>query len=283
MMRLRIVLLISLLTLSVPGWTTADQSPKQAVKHPHELFLGTLWMKTSGEYYALTTQTYRIARLRLDEALRDPEWTADPEQKNPYLLPPAVIMDLDETVLDNSAFEIEMIESDTQFTPAMWTKWVNQSNAKAVPGALDFIKYAETRGVRIFYITNRRSYEEMATRINLKKLGISLSDTEDEILTRGERPEWRADKEKRRQLVAKQYRILLYIGDNMGDFLSGGHTTPQARVKLAIEHEDRWGKQWILLPNPIYGTWAQSLYGFDYELSYADKLKEEYQYLQEHK
>jgi len=281
-MRLR-MLVIFLITLLTVQWTTADQSPEHAVEQPHELLLGTLWIRTSGEYFASTTQAYRIARLRLDEALRDPQWTADPEQQNPYTLPPAIIMDLDETVLDNSGFEIEMIESKAEFNAAMWTAWVNKKKAKAVPGAVEFIRYAHSRGVRIFFVTNRRAHEESATRVNLKEIGVPLSETEDEILTRGEQPEWRANKAARRRLLAKQYRILLYIGDNMNDFLPGAREKPQKRMKLAMEHKDRWGKQWILLPNPIYGTWEQSLYDFEYSLSYEDKLKKKYGYLRDHK
>lgn len=281
-MRLK-VLLISLLTIWMVQASTADQSPKDAAKHPHELLLGTLWIRTSGEYFASTTQVYNLAQLRLDEALRDPQWTADPQQEKPYTLPPAVIMDLDETVLDNTGFEIEMIEADAQFTAAMWTAWVNKKEAGAVPGAIEFIRYAKSRGVRVFFVTNRKAHEESATRVNLKALGVNLSDTEDEILTRGERPDWRADKAARRRLLAKQYRILLYIGDNMNDFMPGARGTPQQRMQLARKHKDRWGKQWILLPNPIYGTWEQSLYDFDYSLSYWDKLKKKYGYLKDQK
>jgi 5'-nucleotidase (lipoprotein e(P4) family) len=155
--------------------TSADGQPPDGPERPHELLLGTLWIRTSGEYYASTVQAYRTARLRLDEGLRDPEWTADPDQKDPYALAPAVIMDLDETVLDNTNFEIELIEANAQFTPAMWTEWVNQSSARAVPGALEFIRYAQRRGVRVFFVTNRRAHEENATRINLKKLGVTLT------------------------------------------------------------------------------------------------------------
>jgi predicted secreted acid phosphatase len=83
--------------------------------------------------------------------------------------------------------------------------------------------------------------------------------------------------------LGKQYRILLYIGDNMNDFVAGVRVKPQERMKLAIKHRERWGRQWILLPNPIYGTWEQSLYDFDYQLSYSDKVKRKYGYLADHK
>lgn len=290
-MRFRTMVFVALIALTIVSSSVANQALKKASddshahsrEHAHELLLGTLWMRTAGEYFASATQVYRTARLRLDEALRDPEWTAYPEQRQPYALPPAVIMDLDETVLDNTGFEVEMIESNTEFNAAMWTQWVNEKKATAVPGAVDFINYAQSRGVRVFFVTNRKAHEESATRANLRELGVSLSDADDEILTRGEQPEWRSDKESRRSLLAKQYRILLNIGDNLNDFLSGAHSTPEERMKLAVEHKDLWGKQWLLLPNPIYGTWEQSLYDFDYSLSYAEKLRRKYRHLTDHR
>ena len=282
-MRLRLLLLALFLVLSILPRSYADQQPDEVTKHPHELLLATLWVRTSGEYYASVVQAFRMARLGLDEGLKDPEWTADPNQKNPYTLPPAVIIDLDETVLDNSSFEISMIDGDVQFTPAMWTEWVNRSAATALPGALEFIRYAQSRGVRVFYVTNRMAHEEGATRINLKNLGVSLDDTTDEILTRGEQPDWTTDKTTRRRILSKEYRTLLYLGDNMNDFVSGVSVTPQERKEIAIKHKERWGKQWILFPNPIYGTWEQSLYDFDYGLSYSDKVKRKYHYLNTHK
>lgn len=281
-MRFRAMVFVAFIALTTAPSSIANQAQKKASEHAHELLLSTLWMRTSGEYFASATQVYRTARLRLDEALRDPEWTAYPGQRQPYALPPAVIMDLDETVLDNTGFEVAMIESNTEFNAAMWTEWVNEKKATAIPGAVDFIDYAKSRGVRVFFVTNRKAHEESATRANLRELGVSFSDADDEILTRGEQPEWRSDKESRRSLLAKQYRILLNIGDNLNDFL-GAHTTPQERMKLAVAHKDFWGKQWLLLPNPIYGTWEQSLYDFDYSLSYAEKLRRKYRHLKDHR
>ena len=279
-MRLRLLLLAPFsVLLMLPASFADEKSDPATQQHPHELLLSTLWVRTSGEYYASAVQAYRTAQFRLDEGLKDPEWTADPNQKNPYTLPPAVILDLDETVIDNSGFEVSMIEGNSQFTPALWTAWVNQSAATAIPGALDFIRYAHSRGVRIFYVTNRKAHEEEATRVNLKRLGIPLDDTTDEILTRGEQPDWTSDKATRRRILSKEYRTLLYIGDNMNDFVSGVRVTPQARMKIAAKHKERWGKQWIVIPNPIYGTWEQSLYDFNYKLSYADKVKRKHHYL----
>ena len=281
-MRLRILLLVALFIVLFISSGSADGQDEQKLEHPHELFLGTLWVRTSAEYYASAIQAYRTAQFRLDEALRDPEWTADPNQKTPYALPPAVIMDVDETVLDNTGFEIELIKNNASYTPAMWTEWVNRSSATLVPGALEFIRYAQKRGVRVIYVTNRKAHEEAATRVNLAKVGVQLDNKTDEILTRGERPDWSADKTTRRRIVSKQYRVLLYIGDNMNDFLAGVRVKPQERTKLAIQHKQRWGREWIVLPNPIYGTWEQSLYDFDYKLSNRDKLKRKHEYLKAH-
>jgi len=227
----------------------------------HELLNSLLWIQTSAEYDVLSSSTYRQAGKALDRALQDRTWSALPEQTGDVAnRPPAVILDLDETVLDNSAFEGRLVTQRTTFSQSAWDEWVREADARAVPGALDFIAQAHSKGVTILFVTNRHAGQESATRLNLEKLGVPLPDDLDTLLSEGEPPfNWPSDKSSRRQYLASRFRILLLIGDDLGDFVPGAGDTPEQRVRLAREHSERWGTTWFLLPNPMYGSWERSL------------------------
>ena len=245
--------------------TTAKASPAQ-----HDNLNAVLWVQTAAEYVGLTKQAYTTGQLALDEAIEDPTWTASTEQAQMADfgdLPPAVILDVDETVLDNSAFQARLIQSGTSYSSSTWAAWCAEEAAPAVPGALSYCKEAAARGITVFYVTNRKAAEEAATRNNLTKLGFPISEATDVVITRGEKPEWTSsDKTPRRMFVAKNYRILQLIGDNLGDFLEA-EGAPEARVAAANRYADYWGMRWIVLPNPTYGNWEGALFGGDRSLS----------------
>ncbi len=234
-----------------PAATTAERDT-------HETLNGYLWVQTSAEFRTLVSTTYRGAQASLERALADPAWTALPDQPAaPAPRPAAVIMDLDETVLDNSPAQGQFILDRTPYVADTWGAWVETASAPALPGALEFIAFAEARGVAVFYVTNRDAGEEQRTIDNLIALGVTASD--DNVLVVGEQG-WTSDKTARRAYVASTHRVLLLVGDDMNDFVSTASLTPAERAALAREHADRWGTQWILLPNPQYGTWERALY-----------------------
>jgi acid phosphatase len=229
----------------------------------HRNLMPTLWTGTSAEYAACACQTYRSAMRRLDEALSDPTWTACIEQDGDVsTLPPAVILDVDETVLDNTRYAAREIIRAQPLERSNFTRWVNEAQAPLVPGARQFINYARDKGVRVFFVTNRIVEEEEGTRENLKRVGIALDADRDAVLVLDERPEWTRDKSSRRRFVAEGHRILLLIGDDLNDFVSA-ETSLLKRTALMQRHWDRWGVSWFALPNPQYGSWLQALYGFD--------------------
>lgn len=244
-----VVALVSLLGCSSP-------------RNTHELLNGVLWMQTSAEYRALSISAYRQAADALDRALRDPAWVAALEQRRESTnLPPAVILDLDETVLDNTGFETRLVRHNTVYDRVQWEEWVMQAVAPAVPGALEFLEYARSRGVAIFFVTNRTSKHKEFTRKNLQKLGIALPSEMDTVLSVGDEPhKWTGDKTSRRAFLASQYRILLLIGDDLGDFVSVHGLSPDARQEVAMSHREKWGVSWFLISNPLYGSWETSLY-----------------------
>jgi 5'-nucleotidase (lipoprotein e(P4) family) len=239
-----------------------------------ELLNATLWVQTSAEYVGAAEQAYRLARLMLDRALEDPAWTAALEQAEAggyEALPPAVILDVDETVLDNSPYQARQILDHFEFETPTWHDWVREEKATPVPGALEFAQYAAERGVIVFYVTNRRAEVEDPTRRNLERFGFPFVDGIDTLLTRDEREDWGSDKGSRRRVVGADHRILLLIGDNFGDFASGIDTTVEARAQLAEQYAEMWGSRWILLPNPQYGSWDGALIDYEYGLDWQDK------------
>lgn len=249
------------------------QSP--APRDTHERLHGVLWMQTAPEYAVSAQTVYRSAAVALDAALKDTSLSAALEQTSDYYeLPPAVILDIDETVLDNTRMQGQLVRNRSGYDADVWNRWIMKSAAKPVPGALEFIDYARSRGVRVFYVTNRDATEEQATRKNLENVGIILDRDLDTVLMSGELPgRWPSDKSSRRKCIAQTHRILLLIGDDLGDFVSGAKSTPAERKRLAEQYRAYWGGRWFLLPNPVYGSWESALYGHDSGLDDADVLK----------
>jgi acid phosphatase len=220
-----------------------------------------VWFRTSVEYRAVTTQSYRLAALMLDRALGDKTWTAALEQTGEFgAKPPAVILDVDETVLDNSESEERNIREGAVYSEARWAEWCNERKATPIPGALEFTRAAAAKGVTVFYVTNRDRALEQATRDNLAKYGFPLDPSRDTVLTRAERPEWAAsEKSSRRSHVAQEFRILLLVGDDFADFVAGARGTLAARRALNDANAAMWGVKWIALPNPLYGSWKTAV------------------------
>jgi acid phosphatase len=211
----------------------------------------------------------------LDAALDDPDWTAALEQSgDASQLPPAVILDVDETVLDNSAYEAQLILENTRFVTETWQEWCRKEQALPIPGAIEFTRYAAERGVEVIYLTNRRYEVEEATRKNLEKFGFPLNPDEDTLYTRGEKEAWDvSDKSSRRADIASRYRVLLLFGDDLNDFVSGTRESLAERDAVAEEYGENWGTKWFVLPNPEYGGWEGALTGFDTGLSRAERLR----------
>jgi acid phosphatase len=247
-----LVLRLAVLALAaLPLAARAEDAPP-----PHDLLNATLWMQRSVEYRGHALGAFALARMRLDEALADKSWTAAPaEQAGAYQdLPPAIVVDLDETLLDNSAYQAWMVLNDKTFASDTWRKFVFAQVSGAIEGAVDFAKYADSKGVKVFYISNRVAEEEEPTRKNMERLGFPMGGNVDVFLMARKRPEWGSAKGTRRAHVAKDYRILLNLGDNFGDFVDAYRTSEAERQKVFEENRARWGREWIVLANPAYGS-----------------------------
>jgi acid phosphatase len=223
------------------------------------LLNATLWVQTSAEYRAAALQVFSNAQRGLDLAMDNmfskgalEETANDPTQ------PPALILDLDETVLDNSAFEGRAIHAHTTYDSKLWKAWVGESAARAVPGAAEFLAYAKSRGVTPFYITNRDLDEEPGTRRNLEQLGFPLDPKLDTLLMQGKNGWTTSDKSPRRAYVAASHRILVVIGDDLNDFVPASGKTLTERTALVDSVRNWWGLVWFIVPNPMYGSWERA-------------------------
>lgn len=234
-------------------------------------FNSTLWTQNSSEFAASSLQTYNLATSNLDTTVRNVKETAAIEQTAPYTsLPPAVIMDIDETVLDNSKYDAKLILTADSYSFATWDQWLALQQATAIPGAVSFINYAKSSGVEVIFITNRMCKERVGVIdkcpqkpdmiANLEKIGITDVHPST-VLLRNEQDGWTAEKASRREVVAKRYRIVMLFGDDLGDFLPNvkKNITPEQRENLVNAHSEKWGNIWYILPNPRYGSWLRIL------------------------
>jgi len=251
--------------LSVPA-LAADAVPQ------NDLLNAELWMQTAIEYRANCLTVYALARLRLDEALADENWTAYSQTGSYQYLPPAVILDLDETAIDNSPYEAGLVLNNTRFDPKTWDDWTKAEQAKAIPGAVEFTQYAASRGVKVFYVSNRNAEQKEATRRNLEALGFPMGGNVDTLLLQRDKPEWATGaKSSRYGYIAKDYRVLLLFGDQIGDFSDQYNTSLAERDKLFEELKGHFGHDWMVLANPAYGSFESAPYGHDFKLPDEEK------------
>ncbi|MGQ9896214.1 MAG: 5'-nucleotidase, lipoprotein e(P4) family [Acidobacteriota bacterium] len=240
------------------AWGQRDITPRI---NPQERALdANLFMQTSAEYAACCLQTYAWASERLRQRL-----AALP----PLEQPPAVILDLDETVLDNAGFQSFLDREGKTYEKALWERWERGfvTEMRLVPGAKGFIEEAERAGVTVVYISNRTDRE--ATVAALRHNGLSVEGIADRLFLRTDT----ADKTARRKAIEARYRVLLYIGDNLRDF-SETFVTPElspdaddnarqqalAKRRTVVEQQAyRFGTDWFILPNPVYGEWQVAL------------------------
>ena len=175
------------------------------------MLLADLWTQRSVEYRGNAITVFALARIRLDQALADKNWTAAPgEQKGDYQnLPPAVVLDVDETLLDNSLYQVWMLKNNQTFSTKTWNQFCADQVSTAIPGAVEFTKYADTKGVKVFYLSNRDVTTEKDTRENMERLGFPMGGNVDTFLMQNEKPEWGSAKSVRRAVVTKDYRVLL--------------------------------------------------------------------------
>lgn len=234
-----------------------------------ELMLSTLWVQNSAEYSLLTESVFTQAQKHLKAARRLISSAAleQDEQPKRKRLPPVVIFDLDETLLDNSAFQGYLIKTKQVYTQDLWNRWVQLQQAKAIPGAVNFVKVVKSSGMGIFYVTNRACITpdncpaKKATMENMKNLGFPDADNPDIFLLKNEHDDWSSDKTNRRRFIAQSHHIVMLVGDDLNDFISTEKVKAlrNGDAELKATALKKIGSEWFLLPNPMYGSWLQNI------------------------
>jgi 5'-nucleotidase (lipoprotein e(P4) family) len=256
-------------TPAAPATSTAtavDAQPDAPEVSADDNLNAVLWVQRSAEYQAVTRTIYRAAADKLDLALNEKNWDAlvPGERGNAATgLPPAVIMDVDETVLDNSPYQARLVRDGKEFEDITWDAWVAEKKAKPLAGVVDFAKAATAKGVTILYLSNRAEHLQAATLANLKSAGMPVKD-DSVFLGLGtfvkECEQHGSEKNCRRKLAGQQYRVLMQFGDQLGDFAQIVANTTDGRAQLYAEYEDWFGERWWMLPNPTYGSWEPAMF-----------------------
>lgn len=250
-------------TAPAPAATTPASAP--AVSADDNLN-AVAWTQTALEHDLIYQETFRNAQSQLLTALKDKNWDALPsdDRTTPYKnLKPAVILDIDETVLDNSPYQARLIRKGGEFNEADWAAWCKEEHARALPGAVAFTQFAAKHGIAVIYISNRAQDLDAATLNNLRKAGLPVSGP-DAFLGLGTLlpgcDQTGTEKNCRRQLVGQHHRVLMQFGDQLGDFVTVFANTAAGRAQAMAPYEDWIGTRWFVLPNPTYGSWEPALF-----------------------
>jgi len=237
---------LCLFTMTIASFANAQDAGKLSIVNGGKVW-ALLYQQRAAEYKALCFQAYNLARLRLNEALKH-------KGKKPL----AVITDVDETVLDNSPYDAARAVKDKDFDLAGWKAWTARGIADTVPGAPSFLKYAASRGVAVFYVTNRDEDEREGTTLNLKRYNLPNADKAHIILKQGV-----SSKEARRQEIIKKYNVVLYCGDNLPDFDSAYDNKPlqDSRNNTTERLKKYFGSKYIVIPNSGYGDFENAFFG----------------------
>ncbi|MBN2413725.1 5'-nucleotidase, lipoprotein e(P4) family [candidate division KSB1 bacterium] len=254
-----IISVIFITSVLITSCKNASITIEASSDNKNEFMLGSiLWIQTSAEARAMYYQSFNLAAMRLDKSLKEYRG----------LKKPAVVLDIDETVLDNSPYDVR-IYRENKLYPEFWKEWIESTAAKPVPGVSEFLAAAKSLGADIFYITNRKEEFRDATLKNLSAAGLPNADDKHLLMRTKEN-----NKQSRRISVAEEHEILLLIGDNLGDFddvFQGKSVVERAAAVDSLR--DLFGKRFIVLPNPMYGDWLDAIY--DYEYSKSEKKKAE--------
>ncbi len=240
-MKIKTTFLI-LLSALLFSCTRAPQQKQAYNPADNALLMATFYNYYAAEYQALCYQAYNVAKERVTQLHKE-----FPKKKNM-----AVVVDIDETVLNNSPYQALSVEKNSHY-PQCWDSWCEQAAAKPVPGAVSFLRYADSLGFQVFYVTNRNIKLKAATMKNLRKFNFpQVTDGHVYMKTTT------SDKEPRRQVISKQYDIVLLAGDNLGDLYEASGKYPQRNQKVKALRNN-FGVKYIVLPNSMYGTWPAGL------------------------
>lgn len=220
---------------------STQNAPSGDAKLQQHAVLGVNWVQESGEYRALAYQAFNVATERFKQAK-----VAKGKKK-------AVVVDLDETMLDNSPYAGWQIQHNKAFDGKDWTRWVEARQSRVIAGAVEFNNYVNAKGGKVFYVSNRKDEGEKAGTIDdMNRLGFTGVNEETLYLKKE-----KSNKTPRFEQIEKLgYEIVLYVGDNLNDFGDAYYKKSNAERRATVDQQAAdFGKKFIVLPNPNYGDW----------------------------
>ena len=259
---------IAALALSACATTATQESPTETLTTD----LAALWAENAAEYQAVSAQVYALARRDLPRLLADTSWTALPGQSDHENKPPAIILDVDETVVSNAGYQKTL--ATAPYTRFRHFDWMRNNEAVPIRGARETIEAARAAGVTVFFVTNRACevFEgvdgdcpaEQVTIEDLRETGVEADP--EYVLMAWEQPGWNKEKLSRREYVAETHRVIMLFGDDYGDFVPCTRAKPlppctepatRASRHAALDtYAGYWGNGWYILPNPMHGSWT---------------------------
>ena len=215
----------------------------------------SIYQQKAAEYRALCLQSYNIARWRIDTYISTSS------------APKAIITDIDETIFDNSQYELHQTLHGKDYDAVSWHEWTAMGKADTMPGAATFLKYVASKKIEVFYITNRDSADKKGTLMNLQRFNLPYADEAHLIVRQSG-----SSKESRRKDVMTAHEVILLMGDNLADFSSlfDKKTVAERRLNTDFSAGD-FGKRFIVFPNPVYGDWEPAQFNYNYKLTAAQK------------
>jgi len=247
---MRHALLLSLLatagactTATVPAAQQSAAAPATAAQP--QLPTGIRWFAAAAEQRAAYVQAYRLATSTIEHAAQGRpagSW--------------GVILDADETTIDNSPYEIQQARLGVPYDSATWDALVKRGAARALPGVVDFTTRVHALGGHVVIVTNRDQPYCDVTRENIIRVGVPA----DEVLCRTDRangskdPRFEAVQHGVAPSILPPMDVLMWVGDNIQDFphlAQSIRTAPDSALA-------GFGERYIVLPNPMYGSWERN-------------------------
>ena len=220
---LKLTAIAAMSAFILTGCATQNKSAEADAQLQQQAVLGLNWIQQSGEYQALSYQAYNAAKVAFDHA------KVKKGKKK------AVVVDLDETMLDNSPYAGWQVQNNKPFDGKDWTRWVEARQSGVVPGAVEFNNYVNTHGGKMFYVSNRKDSNEKAGTIDdMKRLGFNGVEDSAFYLKKDKSP-----KAARFEEIEKQ-----------------GY---EERRDFVVQNKAKFGKTFIVLPNPNYGGFEGGL------------------------
>lgn len=233
------ILLLVLPVLSVSAVAAGEQPCE-----PKAYEMALRYQQQSAEIMALQLQTYRFATEHFNNKIQG---ITSPEKY-------AVVLDLDETVLDNTPLLVRDVEHCHDYTKwDTWSDWEKQGHPGLIPGAKAFLENVNHHNVHIYYVSDRTQENKKDTINTLKSLGLPQVSESSILLDT-------APKEARRQTILQNQQIMMLFGDSLPDFAVQFKNKETAgeqrkRVESSAQH---FGDDWIVLPNAAYGSWSKA-------------------------